>query len=331
MIIIESRFVIDDIQPGYMKGGTFTLPYVEIYPIEKYAEKIDGQLDKLLESKPTMYAKTRHRYRKLAYSLLQSVEKISSILEEQSLISDMSTDDEFDELSASTYESNIDVVALSQAADNVRSQISSYSQFTSSTKPCADVPSISNREVIAKFAKVLEEASKHHFKCVECDECAQIIYKWFKTRFLTTSNPKFRYNIKHIPTWITNIMILYGEYQSRGEVDTVSKMFDDWCDNVKENDTNIWAVPYEVHMISKTSSPEMFTLNSVVLSDILMEEQYYLLTHDYFSNSHVYLDISPVASLVKQHNQGLTPQIRTRIANQDQFIKICNFTPRDVE
>ena len=51
-----------------MKGGTISLPYLEIYPIENCADKIAKQLDSVLEAKPNMYAKTRERYkRKVRY------------------------------------------------------------------------------------------------------------------------------------------------------------------------------------------------------------------------------------------------------------------------
>lgn len=304
--------------------------YLEIYPIENCADKISEKLDAVLEAKPTMYAKTKDRYRALAYSLLQSVEKISSILEEESLISDDNTQDEFDELSSNN--SSAILPDLNQAVNNVRDQIKSYTKFTSSTSSSNSVNNqithstkLSNKTVLSTFARILTEGGKHEFKCKQATECAQVISKWFRTRFTSDNrNPKFKYSIQQIPEWISYIIILYGKYHSTDETYRFVEMFNAWCADVSANPSNVWAVPYEVYSLMKSDKPEDFTLDSVIISDILMDEKYHMLTESYFTDSHVLLSCSPVASIVKHRNASLVPKIRTRIAKQSELIQECN-------
>ena len=299
------------------------MPYLEIYPMENCADKISKQLDQVLEVKPNMYAKTKDRYKKLAYSLLQSVEKISNILEDGCLVGDSHNSDEFDELSSSEDRCPAE---LSQAVDSVKDQIDSYSQFTSNSSR------LSNKKILSTFAQVLEDASNYPFEYLEVRECAKFVYKWFKTRFIPdVKNLNFRYNIKHLPDWITYMIILYGYYQHLGKTEVLMKMLDRWCSDVQQDDTNTYAIPYEAYNLMRSVKPESFTMNAVVIGDLLMEGKYHLLTDTHFTCSNVCLQYAPVVSVVKSKNPSLLPVIRTRIAKQDQLIQDCNLTYYSVE
>lgn len=306
------------------------MPYLEIYPMENSADKIAKQLDLVLDAKPTMYAKTRDRYRQLAQSLLQSVSKISSILEEESLISTGHVQNEFNELSSNVEDMHA-AAELHKAVTDTRNQISSFTQFTKPSSSHAtqqsDSSYISNREILSRFATVLEESSQHEFRCKEVSECAKLIYRWFKCRFTPEfKNPNFKYNIEYLPTWITYIIVLYGYYHSINQTSVLISKFDKWCEEISQDLTNCYAVPYEVYSITKSVQPECFTMCGVVIGDILMDEMYYQLTESYLSNSHVVFDLYPVATLTKTLNPSLLPMIRTRIANRNKLIKECRFT-----
>ena len=95
-------------------------------------------------------------------------------------------------------------------------------------------------------------------------------------------------------------------------------MFDNWIQSVKES---TWAVPYEVYQLEKDASPEDFTMDAVLIGDIIMDEYFYQLTDYYSPNISCPLDCYPVASSVKHHNPNLESIIRTRIANKDELIK----------
>lgn len=299
------------------------MPYLEIYPIENSADKIAKQLDAVLEAKPTMYAKTKDRYKKLMYSLLQSVEKISNILEEESLVPASNNSDEFDELS---NEDEVGSIELSTAIESVKYQVDSYTHFTSNSNSSAD-SKMSNRDIIHRFATVISSASFNVFKLKEATECAIVIDMWFQARFTPyIKNPKFRYSINQIPVWITYIIILYGKYQSMNEQDKFVDIFTRFRNDISTNLDNCWAVPYEVYDLMKNVKPDYFTMNAVVIGDILMEEKYHLLTEQYLKGSDVFLDCSPVAAVVKEKNPTLLPKIRTRISKQAELIDECNLT-----
>lgn len=308
------------------------MPYLEIYPIENSADKISKQLDAILEAKPTMYAKTKERYKQLAYSLLQSVEKISNILEEETLIpSSNYNSNEFDELSGSSVEDDSSAIDLSRALQSVQKQVSSYAEFSAESKPIKGehprLRKMSNKDIISHFAKVLEEASTYNFQCEEASQCARILHTWFISRFVpAVRNPKFRYSIKQIPSWISYIIILYGKYHSLGQVDVFENLIYKWCDDISSNNNNVYAVPYEVHDLMKSVKPDYYTMNCVIINDILMDNILYKLTSPYLTESEVFLDNSSVPSIVKSNNPSLVPEIRTRIAKRDILIEKYNLT-----
>lgn len=295
------------------------MPYLEIYPIENYAEKLSSKLDVILEAKPTMYNKTKERYRAIAYSLLQSVEKISSILEEASLIADDDNTDEFDELSLPASDTS-DQVDLEQAVHSVKKQVKSYTEFSARNNNKLN-PS-QNKVIISTFARILSQSSGHTFKCKQASECAHIINKWFKVRF-TSGNKSFKYSIKQIPEWIYYIILLYGKYHTAGDAASFVSMFNSWCAKVQEDSSVKWAVPYEVYDLMKSTNPNDFTLAGVVISDILMDESYYQLTESYADKIDVVLGSSAVANIVKDNNSSLVSKIRTRLSKQDDLIIEC--------
>lgn len=323
------------------------MPYLEIYPIENYADKISKQLDAVLEAKPTMYAKTKGRYKQLACSLLQSVEKISAILEEESLISS-DVQDEFDELLDTQYDE------FSDALKSVQDQLSSYTEFTSNTSSSSDlsnnsnkltstsdneshavssmsddagVATMSNKAALSIFAQVIEQGSICSFKCAEASHCARMIWQWFKARFTPeVRNSNFKYNIKQLPVWISAIVLSYGKHHRDNTIGTFVDMFNKWIADITADERNCWALPYEVYQISKSSNKDDFTLDAVVISDILMEELYHQLTQPYIENSPIYLESSLVPSIVKAQNPELLSDIRTRLSKQADLILKCGFT-----
>lgn len=290
------------------------MKYLEIYPLENCADKISKQLDAIIESNPNMYSKTKKRYKKLAIDLLKSVEKITSILEADSLASVDRL--EFDP----GIESDMNVKDIVDAVTDVNRKVNSLESFIESSTNSI------NKATLSQYAKVIESASKHNFHYVEVNECASILYKWFFTRFISNKNPRFRYKIDQIPIWICNIIIVYGKYLSHNNTEYCIDMFNRWCDSIVSSDSVIWAVPYEVYQLSRCVCPENYTMEAVIIGDILMDELFYLLTEDYSPGILCNLDCYPVASSVKLNNPSLLPKIRTRLTNREDLIKDCHLT-----
>lgn len=291
------------------------MTYVEVPRLQTHADKIDTQLSVVLSQKPQMYAKTKERYKELAISLLSSVEKIAAILEVDSLAS---VDNKTSEFGSSEF----DLSDLSTALEHTNERINSYTSFVST-----DIVSDSiNKQTLRKYGQVLEQASNYDFSCVEARECAYILNKWFKARFSNTpKSNSFKYNIAYIPEWITDIIVLYGKYHSNHDTSSFINMMNDWCDNLSRESVK-WAVPYEVYNLNKVVEPTNYTVNAVVIGDILMDEVLYQLTESSCPDIVANLECYPVASRVKSNNPSLLPIIRTRLAKRDLLMKEYNLT-----
>lgn len=291
------------------------MTYVEVPRLQTHADKIDTQLSVVLSQKPQMYAKTKERYKELAISLLSSVEKIAAILEVDSLAS---VDNKTSEFGSSEF----DLSDLSTALEHTNERINSYTSFVST-----DIVSDSiNKQTLRKYGQVLEQASNYDFSCVEARECAHILNKWFKARFSNTpKSSSFKYNIAYIPEWITDIIVLYGKYHSNNDTSSFMNMMNDWCDNLSREPVK-WAVPYEVYNLNKVVEPTNYTVNAVVIGDILMDEVLYQLTESSCPDIVANLECYPVAARVKANNPSLLPIIRTRLAKRDLLMKEYNLT-----
>lgn len=293
------------------------MTYIEVPRIQAHADKIDSQLSTVLSQKPQMYAKTKERYKDLAISLLSSVEKIASILEEDSLAS---VDNKTSEFSTNRF----DVSDLSNALKHASERIDSCANFVSTD--FSIVSNNANKETLRRYGQVLEQASNYNFRYEEANECAYILNRWFKARFSNPSkNSTFRYNLAYIPEWITDIIILYGKYHSNQDTSSFMNMMTSWCDNLSVESVK-WAVPYEVHQLSKSRELRNYTMNAVLIGDILMDEMYYLLTETSSPDIVANLECYPVASKVKANNPTLLPIIRTRLAKRETLMKEYSLT-----
>lgn len=301
----------------YPEGGTdINMTQIEVPRILANAVRINGQLDIALDEKRKIYAKTRRNYEELAISLLSSVDKIATLLENDSLNSLDDTPQEF-------HTNSVDVGNLRDAIDKTSEKINSYTSFVS---PIVSNVANINRDTLKRYGSVLNKASTASFSCIECSECAYILNKWFKTRFSNKGkSSSFKYNISYLPEWITNIIILYGKYHSKGDSDSFMNMMTSWCDSLNDEDCK-WAVPYEVHQLTKSFSPDDYTMDAVLIGDILMDEALYELTESNSPGIVANLDCYPVASRVKIRNASLLPIMRSRLAKRDSLLSQYHLT-----
>lgn len=306
------------------------MQYVEVQSLEKHAEKIEKQLNLILTTKPGIYAKTKDRYKQLAYSLLKSAEMISSILEEESLVPqmDMKIDDEFNELD--DFQAGVD---LQGTVQDVHEKIDNCSQFTqsSSEHTSGSISGVlSNKEVIRRFASVIEECANQNFEYPEVAKCATLLHKWMQCRFFPDiRNPKFKYSLKHLPTWITYIIIAFGKYKKEDRVEEFINIVDKWTVEIQTNLSNTYAVPYEVFELMKSNDANDFTVEAVLISDILLETSLYKLTESSMPKSYACFSSSPVLDEVKIKNPQLLTILRTRFAKQRQLMSQFNFMTYD--
>lgn len=291
------------------------MPYIEVSRIQTHADKINDQLSSILSEHPQIYAKTRDRYKKLAISLLSSVEKIAAILEEDSLAT---LDNDRFEFSNNDF----NISDLYDAMKHASNRIALCNNFLAASSE--DVCNSINKITLKKYGQVLEQASAHDFGYSEVNECASVLHKWFKSRF-SNNDPTFKYNIAYIPQWITDIVILYGKYQSVDDTCSFIDMMYSWCDSLSDK-SNKWATPYEVHNLSKSVDPSSYTMNAVLVGDILMDEVLYQLTESNAPDIVANLECYPVASAVKLKNPSLLPIIRTRLAKRESLVKQYNLT-----
>lgn len=295
--------------------------YHEIYPIEGWADKISKHLEAIAADKPNMYAKTKQRYEKLADSLLDSVAKIALILEEDSLVS--KSNNEFDELSDNSS------LSISDKLKQVNARFHQLENFSKDNVGTLNhIPGgVQHKETIDYFDMILREASVHNFGYSEVNECAKMLYQWFHTRFRPDFiDVDFKYNIHYIPTWICDFIILYGKYHHANQNKLFVKMIDKWCVEVTTGSKGNYAIPYEVYNLEKEFNPSDYTIDAVVINDILSSQYLYKLFEDEFQGV-IHYDYNVLISVVKDRNPSLHSKVITRIAKRKELIKEIGLTP----
>ena len=286
--------------------------YLEIYPSEVAARKISKHLDKMAEVKPRVYQKTLIRYKKLALLLIECVVKIVRMLQSETLLS--SEDDEFQEL--------ISITDIEQI-DELRDSVDALGNLIERA-PSAESKKLT-AEALKQYKAVFKQAASYDFGYVEVNECANLLDYWINKRF-SGNNPNFRYQIKQLPIWASFVVIAYGKYHSLGQSVKFIGDFRAWCDELDSDRSNCWAVPYNVFDMTKTLSADNFTIDAMVIYDLLMNGSYYQLLED-VKNVKVPMDSSYVAKFVKEYHPDLTKVVRTRFTKQQELIESINLCP----
>lgn len=282
--------------------------YLEIYPSEVAARKIRKHLDKMLEVKPRVYRKTLLRYKKLAYLLLECVTQIVKMLQSEMLLS--SADTEFQELVSDFDTEQID--ELRDSIDNLGNLVDK--------KQTPEAKRLSG-ETLKQYRSVFRQATKNDFGYIEVNECAELLNYWLEKRF-SGFNVNFKYQIKQMPIWATFIIIAYGKYHSDGQTVQFSEDFKQWCDSLDSDVSNCWALPYNIFNMTKTVEPKNFTIDAMVIYDILVDKALYQLV-----DVKVPIDPSYIAKLVKEYQPEHARDVRTRFTRQQELIENVHLCP----
>ena len=284
--------------------------YLEIYPSEVAARKISKHLDKMTTVKPRLYRKTLLRYKKLAQLLLECVAKIVRMLQSEMLLS--SEDTEFQELVSDFDTEQID--ELRDSVDELGNLIDK--RTTPESKKLAG-------DTLKQYKTVFTQAASFDFGYTEVNECASLLNCWITNRFSGT-NPNFKFQIKQLPIWATFIVIAYGKYHSTGQTIKFVEDFKSWCYSLDEDTSNCWALPYNVFNMTKTIDPNNFTIDAMVIYDILINGSLYQLID---GKNKIPMDSSYIAKLIKDYQPDKARDVRTRFSRQQELVETIYLHP----
>ena len=277
--------------------------YNRLHSLSDTAEKVLRLVNDVVENRPQVqYAKTKQRYQDVVTNLMQAVNKMLPLVEEGFLIPD-ETSDEFNELSRNLIDKINDAVQNTQPAD-----LKAVIQPVNNGKD----------NIFVLFDSVFAEAAEMEFGYEEVDMCAKSLYRWFHARFI--DHPGV-YKTTELSNWVRNFILAFGKashnntlYQLKGHIET-------WCQKL-ETETVKYAVPYEIYKMGKQKDIDEYTIEAVLISDILFSACLYRLTKQELPHSQIVLDALAVPDFVRNKNKSLAPEIRTRFSKPDMAIRI---------
>jgi hypothetical protein len=305
--------------------------YLEIRSSEVAANKIHKHLQLLLTKKPRLYKKTLIRYKDLAYILIDCVEQILRFLTSELLSS--SEDNEFNELTDASHaiEPDDDMIEIRQKLEESFKLFDTYNKLTSNNSIAepnntnSDTEPKINCALMAKvYGEVLSNAAEINYGYLEINNCAKLINYWYSHRMQYMSTHHKAYNISQLPTWICYIILMYGKYHANGQDQFFIDNFMRWCDNANEDFSNKYAVPKDITGLAKSSYVNDYTLDALIIYDILMEQGYLPLVLD--DKSIVPMNPNFIVDITKENNPNLDKMIKTRFTKRDKYIKQLGLT-----
>lgn len=277
--------------------------YNRLHSLSDTAEKVLRLVSDVVEHRPQVqYAKTKQRYQDIVTNLMQAVNKMLPLVEEGLLIPD-ETSDEFNELSRNLIDKINETAQNTQPAD---------------LKAVIQPINTGKDNIFVLFDSVFADAAEMEFGYEEVDMCAKSLYRWFHARFI--DHPGV-YKATELSNWVRNFILAFGKASHNNTLYQLQSHIEMWCQKL-ESETVKYAVPYEIYKMSKQKDIDGYTLEAVLISDILFSECLYRLTKQELPNSQIFLDGLAVADFVRNKNKSLATEIRTRFSKPDMAIRI---------
>lgn len=289
---------------------------MDIYNAEVQVNKLLNYVKSLSDNKPRMYQKSKDRLKNLALTCNQVVTVISEILQDEALVDDQ---DEFGSSNNNDFNAVLSSMEdqLSELKRFLRSPNTSVPSVSSNTN---SVPSSIKKAAIIKYKNCLNALARSDIAVIEAEDCGQLLWNWFRTRFIEKPEG-FKYNMKRLPGWIRDIVVIYCYHLENDTIIDFKSEFNRWLLNVSTG--NRYAVPYEIYQFDKNPSPDIATLSSVVMWDILLD--YGLRDLCFEDSSEIYLSEDCVYSLVGKLNSAVMDPYQNYLYDQSILTK-CKFS-----
>jgi hypothetical protein len=243
-----------------------------------------------------------------------------------------SGDNEFDELSdvSRLGESDAVVRDIHTKLEETSRLFDTYNKLTVNSgavlTSVVDTLGDLNNGLMAKtYGEVLESATHLDFGYVEVNKCAELVYYWYSHRMYYMSLHHKAYNISQLPNWICYIILMFGKYHANGEMDFFIANFMKWCDAANDDFSNKYAIPKDITNISKSSYVNDYTIDALIIYDILMENGYVQLVN--VSGNIVPMNPNFIVDLTKENNPNLDKVIKTRFSKRDVYAQQIRLTP----
>jgi len=270
---------------------------MDINSAELQVKRLLGYVKDISESSHTMYGKSKARLKEVAATCSEVVRIIYTILEDETLSN-------MDEVEFS-QSSNPDIAAV---LDGMQAELNRLKSFVSTSSVSSAVStsntaSVSRKQALVEYAKVFETLVTKHISLRSAQKCAELLDYWFKTRFLTKSCSNFHYNMKRVPGWIRDIVIVYGYNVNVDTEDQFIQKFEEWCRSIETDTSNVYAVPYFIYSFNRYPDASQLTLTAAVLWDVLLDNGLSQLCS--LSDNEMYPTEDCVYRLCGQYNPGV--------------------------
>lgn len=248
--------------------------------IAMHVAHVRNYLVSLKTSNKTLYAKTQYWLADLRFQLLDCCQIITDILGDGQLNNQVdSVDVDLSDLETSDPlhlfpNSDIDI-------DNTQDLKSDSAESNSADIPMLHQKPISTHMGSTKTRKhVIHSYGVLLHQLCSCDElssdpniveCAEILWRWYEIRFFLATNTSFHYNVRHIPVWIRNIVLVYARYVECGESEKFKQNFYEWLALVQTigSEESCYGVPYEIHKLDVSTVSDDITITALKIWDIL--------------------------------------------------------------
>ena len=282
--------------------------YYELYTLENSLERIEKLLKTIAEdeNKPGVYEKTKRRYDRIEESIrncLKYVQEIKLHYDIQSKhLNDEFEPDYTDPRSRSaistelekrlnriesklfTYEDDEYYPELDLSSDDANDSFDEIIDNTFNYSEVRDANIIAFDSVFEHVSSLSSEDLSNHPDLVDSVSymhpmsCAELIYRWFHTRFVVhKDDPNFQVDryIKTIPRVVKGIILGYTHWATTGgDYLAFRNQILDWCYQLDDLGTCRWGCPAIITYYYKLPAMRSFSLEATAIYETLLRLGY---------------------------------------------------------
>jgi len=141
-----------------------------------------------------------------------------------------------------------------------------------------DIPRTDVNIIFKNYNKILKDLANTDCSNSIVNKCATLLWRWYEARIIRKYNhvPTFRYDMFRIRRIIHSLVIVFGYYHEKDELDVFLEGFDKWTKELNISPkSNTWIAPFQVFQvernIDKLYANSYANLTSVVIWDILLD------------------------------------------------------------
>lgn len=245
---------------------------MDIYSAEKSTQKVLEYVQLTAKSDKGLYNSSKQRFKNIYEMCNQIISVITGLVKIEVQQSEPKEIRQLDDLRKQ-------IKVLFEEIKEIKAIVSQ----PKIAEPVQEKPSVNNdeklsptakREIVGRYAAVLEKSSKTDCGVSVVNQCADILWKWYEARIFGKypNAQQFNYNPRSLKDVLYSLVLTFGYHFENETLEVFLRDFEEWLTNLRTSPlSHTYIAQREVFQVYKNMGKEYANLTAVVMWDVLWD------------------------------------------------------------